>query len=285
MTDCIAVFPAAVTRLTVKSRVSRPSGKLEVVTAEVAGAGSSRDIASSLVLSLLACNGAANLGRLDKVFSQNQDVLSKMTTSELAQRSLGHRAKRRIMRALGPWGVFLQGFIAHPVMVGSIIPSSRFTIAKLLGPVKWDECKLFVEYGPGVGTFCRPVLERLPRDGQLIVIDTNPLYIDYLKATIADSRFVPVLGSAAEVESIVRAHGHDHADYVLSGLPFSTLPSGVGPAIAAATYRVLRPGGAFLVYQFSAKARDFMAKHFKHIDAGFEALNVLPCKLFWGWKD
>ena len=58
-----------------------------------------------------------------------------------------------------------------------------------------------------------------------------------------------------------------------------------GPAIAAATHRVLRPGGAFLVYQFSAKARDFMAKHFARIDAGFEALNILPCKLFWGWKD
>ncbi len=208
-----------------------------------------------------------------------------MTTSELAQRSLGNRAKRRIMRAMGPWGVFLQGFMEHPVMVGSIIPSSRFTITKMLAPVKWNECKLFVEYGPGVGTFCHPVLDRLPRDGMLIVIDTNPLFIDYLKATITDSRFVPVLGSASDVEAIVRAHGHDHADYVLSGLPFSTLPDKVGPAIAAATYRVLRPGGAFLVYQFSAKARDFMAKHFKHIDAAYEPLNVLPCKLFWGWKD
>jgi phospholipid N-methyltransferase len=208
-----------------------------------------------------------------------------MTTSELAQQSLGQRTKRRIKQAMGPWGVFLQGFIEHPVMVGSIIPSSRYTIRKMLGPVDWQTCKLFVEYGPGVGTFCRPVLDKLPRDGQLIVIDTNPLYIDYLKATISDSRFIPVLGSAEDVEAIVQAAGHDHADYVLSGLPFSTLPGGVGPAIAAATYRVLRPGGAFLVYQFSAKARDFMARHFKHIDSGFEALNVLPCKLFWGWKD
>ena len=72
---------------------------------------------------------------------------------------------------------------------------------------------------------------------------------------------------------------------MLSGLPFSTLPSGVGPAIAAATHHVLRPGGAFLVYQFSAKARDFMAKHFTRIDAGFALWNILPCKLFWGWKD
>jgi phospholipid N-methyltransferase len=189
------------------------------------------------------------------------------------------------MRFLGPWGVFFEGFLEHPVMVGSIIPSSRFTIRKMLAPVNWDECKVFVEYGPGVGTFCRPVLERMRRDGLLIVIDTNPLYIDYLRATITDSRFVAVHGSAVDVEDIVLGHGHDHADYVLSGLPFSTLPDGIGPAIAQATYDVLRPGGAFLVYQFSAKARDFMARHFRRIDEGFEALNILPCRLFWGWKE
>ena len=193
-------------------------------------------------------------------------------------------AKARVKRALGQWGVFFRGFVEHPKMVGSIIPSSRYTIRKMLAPVKWDECEVFVEYGPGVGTFCQPVLDRLRRDGMLIVIDTNPLYIDYLRKHYRDSRFHAVLGSAADVEEIVRAHGADHADYVLSGLPFSTLPDGVGPAIAAATHRVLRPGGAFLVYQFSAKARDFMARHFDRIDSGFEPLNVLPCQLFWGWK-
>ena len=208
-----------------------------------------------------------------------------MTSTELAREGLQHRLRRRLMRFLGPWGVFFEGFLEHPVMVGSIIPSSRFTIRKMLAPVNWDECKVFVEYGPGVGTFCRPVLERMRRDGLLIVIDTNPLYIDYLRATITDSRFVAVHGSAADVEDIVFGHGHDHADYVLSGLPFSTLPDGIGPAIAQATYDVLRPGGAFLVYQFSAKARDFMARHFRRIDEGFEALNILPCRLFWGWKE
>ncbi|MGB3739373.1 MAG: methyltransferase domain-containing protein [Pontixanthobacter sp.] len=170
-------------------------------------------------------------------------------------------------------------------MVGSIIPSSRYTIDAMLGPVKWDECRLFVEYGPGVGTFCGPALERLRQDGALIVIDTNPLFIDYLNRSIRDNRFKAVLGSAADVEQIVRDNGHEHADYVLSGLPFSTLPQGVGPAIVAATHRVLRPGGAFLVYQFSARARDYMAKHFRRIDQGFEPRNILPCRLFWGWKE
>jgi phospholipid N-methyltransferase len=169
-------------------------------------------------------------------------------------------------------------------MVGSIIPSSRSTIDKMLEPVNWDECKLFVEYGPGVGTFCRPVLDRLRRDGALIVIDTNPLYIDYLRATIADSRFHAVLGSAEDVEAIVRSIGHDKADYVLSGLPFSTLPDGVGAAIAPATYRGVRSGGAFLTYQFRATARDFTARHFARVETGFAWINIPPCLLAWGWK-
>jgi phospholipid N-methyltransferase len=208
-----------------------------------------------------------------------------MDSSELVEERRGERLKRKFAEALGPAGVFFKGFLEHPRMVGSIIPSSKSTIDKMLAPVNWSECKLFVEYGPGVGTFCRPVLDRLPRDGELIVIDTNPLFIDYLKHTIRDSRFHAVLGSAEDVEEIVRSLGHDHADYVLSGLPFSTLPDGVGPAIAAATHRVVRPGGAFLTYQFSTTARDLTARHFPQVDTGFAWLNIPPCLLAWGWKD
>lgn len=207
-----------------------------------------------------------------------------MAGYELSQERRLSRWKRKVQQFFGPWGVFFQGFLEHPVMVGSIIPSSRFTIRKMLAPVDWEQCRLFVEYGPGVGTFCRPVLDRLRRDGTLIVIDTNPLFIDYLKRTIGDSRFIAVHGSAEDVEAIIRAHGFEHADYVLSGLPFSTLPEGVGPRIAAATHRAIRPGGAFLTYQFSKVARDLTAQYFARVDDGFEWLNILPCRLAWGWK-
>lgn len=225
---------------------------------------------------------ALDCGSLAPTQSSEAFFLSNYNDLAVSPRT---RLRDRMGRLFGQWGVFFRGFVEHPRMVGSIIPSSRFTIRKMLDPVKWEECKLFVEYGPGVGTFCRPVLERLPRDGKLLVIDTNPLYIDYLRRTITDGRFVAVHGSAADVQEIVRAIGYEEADYVLSGLPFSTLPDGVGPAIAQATHDVLRPGGAFLVYQFSAKARDYMVKHFARIEQGFELWNVLPCQLFWGWKD
>ncbi|WP_164118723.1 methyltransferase domain-containing protein [Sphingorhabdus sp. Alg239-R122] len=208
-----------------------------------------------------------------------------MTSSDLAEHSLGHRIKSRITRFFGPWGVFFKGFVKHPVMVGSIIPSSRYTVKKMLAPVDWGNTNLFVEYGPGIGTFCGPVLERMKGDATLLVIDTNEDFIEYLRKTFTDSRFKAVHGSAADVEDIIREHGFEHADYVLSGLPFSTLPGDLGPQIAQKTADVLRPGGAFLVYQFTAAARDFMTPHFRKIDSGYEFWNILPCKLFWGWKE
>lgn len=208
-----------------------------------------------------------------------------MAGYEVTQTRRLTRWKHKLRSFLGPWGVFFQGFIEHPVMVGSIIPSSGYTIRKMLAPVDWERCQLFVEYGPGVGTFCRPVLDQLRRDGTLLVIDTNKLFIDYLNRTITDSRFIAVHGSAEDVEAIIRAHGHEHADYILSGLPFSTLPEGLGPRIAAATHRAIRPGGAFLTYQFSKAAHNLTAQHFDRVDSGFELLNILPCRLAWGWKD
>lgn len=194
-------------------------------------------------------------------------------------------ARRAGRGSKSPHLQFLRGFLKHPVMVGSIIPSSRVLIDKMLKPVDWSATKLFVEYGPGVGTFTRPILDKLGAEAMLIAIDTNPDFIDYLNGDIDDDRFIAVHGSAADVEKIIAAHGFDHADYVLSGLPFSTLPPGVGEAIGAATGRAVRDGGAFLVYQFSPKVRDFIAPHFERIDRGFEWINVPPATLFWAWRD
>lgn len=204
--------------------------------------------------------------------------------NSVANASLRDTIKLRAARIFGAWGVFFKGFLKHPVMVGSIIPSSALTVKKMLEPVKWDECNVFVEYGPGVGTFCRPVLERMKPDATLIVIDLNSDFIDYLGKSIRDSRFYPIHGSAADVQKILQDLGHEKADYILSGLPFSTLPNQLGPKIAKETYDALRPGGAFLVYQFVKRARDFMTPHFDRIDNGYCLWNILPCHLFWGWK-
>ena len=195
------------------------------------------------------------------------------------------RLERRDRRSPSPQWQFLRGFIKHPKMVGSIIPSSRILINKMLDPVDWANTRLFVEYGPGVGTFTRPILDMLGPEATLVTIDTNPDFTAYLKESTDDPRLVAVSGSAADVEKILADRGLGKADYVLSGLPFSTLPPGIGDAIAKATSRVIRPGGAFLIYQFSPKVRDFIAPFFERIERGFEWVNVPPATLFWAYRE
>jgi phospholipid N-methyltransferase len=193
--------------------------------------------------------------------------------------------RRAAHRTPSPKLQFLRGFLKNPVMVGSIIPTSRVVIDKMLAPVDWEKVHLFVEYGPGVGTFTRPILDQLGPDATLLTIDTNPDFTKFLKKSIDDERLVAVTGSATDVEKILADRGFAHADYVLSGLPFSTLPPGVGQAIGEATAKVIRPGGAFLVYQFSPKVREFIKPWFDRIERGFEWINVPPATLFWAYKD
>lgn len=201
-----------------------------------------------------------------------------------AEHAQTDRALRR-RAADGPLWQFLRGFLKHPVMVGSVIPSSKVLIEKMLEPVDWSATKLFVEYGPGVGTFTQHILERLAPDATLLTIDTNPDFTAYLNSKFTDSRLEAVTGSADNVRRILAERGFDNADYILSGLPFSTLPPGIGPKIAAETAAALRSGGAFLVYQFSPKVREYLAPHFERIDKGFEWVNIPPATLFWAWKD
>jgi phospholipid N-methyltransferase len=206
------------------------------------------------------------------------------TSSARTLKSPRRLERRRDRRSNSERWQFLRGFLKNPVMVGSIIPSSRVLIDKMLEPVDWANTRLFVEYGPGVGTFTRPVLERLGPDAHLVTIDTNADFTRYLREQIDDPRLIPVTGSAADVETILADRKLDAADYVLSGLPFSTLPPGVGNAIAEATSKVIRPGGAFLVYQFSPKVLDFIKPHFAPIKRGFEWINVPPATLFWAYN-
>lgn len=206
-----------------------------------------------------------------------------MTGNQLARESKSRLIKGGT-RLLGPLGVFMRGFLAHPQMVGALFPSSRSTVDAMLARVDWANCRLFVEYGPGVGTFTLPVLDRLPPGGKLLAIDTNPAFVEHLRATIDDPRFRVVLGSAADVEAIVRAERHEGADHVLSGLPISTIPESVADAIVAASYRVLKPGGSFMTYQYRKLARELTEKHFQRVDRSIVWSNIPPNQLAWGWK-
>ena len=181
----------------------------------------------------------------------------------------------------GRFLLFARNFFRHPLMLGSIVPSSRFLIRELLHPVDWARARVIVEYGPGVGDITAEVLRRMRPDALLIAIERNADFVSYLRGALTDPRLRVVEGSAEWVDDILARFGHQQADYIISGIPFSTIPAPLRERILRKTRAVLAPGGAFLVYQFSARVFEDLKRIFGYVGRKFEPLNVLPAHLFF----
>jgi phospholipid N-methyltransferase len=204
-----------------------------------------------------------------------------MSTSEGSPMSHDHRTPR----GSGSAWLFALNFFRHPKMLGSIVPSSRFLIRQLLEPVDWGQARVIVEYGPGVGVITTEVLRRMGPDTVLIAIETNPDFVSYLRDSIKDERLHVVEGSAESVDEILRRYGQSNASYIISGIPFSTIPAPVRERILLKTCEVLKPGGSFLVYQFSSRVLQDLQRIFRYVRRKFEPLNVLPAHLFFCQPD
>lgn len=178
------------------------------------------------------------------------------------------------------WVLFAKNFFRHPKMLGSLIPSSRFLIERLLKQIDWSQARVIVEYGPGVGTFTGEMLRLMRPDAILIAVETNPEFVHFLHRSYSDPRLRVVQESAAEVEKLLAELGISGVDYVLSGIPLSTIPDRERVEILQSTQRVLLPEGVFLVYQFSPKVLPDLQRIFSRVTRSFEPLNVLPAQVF-----
>jgi phospholipid N-methyltransferase len=176
--------------------------------------------------------------------------------------------------------LFARNFVRHPRMLGSIIPSSRFLIKQVLEPIDWERARVIVEYGPGVGNITAEILRHMRPDGHVLAIETNRDFVHYLQSALPDPRLHLVQGSAADVDTILAAHGWGAASYIISGIPFSTMPDTLRTAIVRKSRAVLEPGGAFLVYQFSSRVLPDLQRTFEVVKRGFQPFNVLPAHLF-----
>jgi phospholipid N-methyltransferase len=177
--------------------------------------------------------------------------------------------------------LFSRNFIKHPRMLGSLIPSSRFLVNRLLSQVDWGRAATIVEYGPGVGTFTAEILRRLRPNSSVLAIDTNRDFARYLARTLRDDRLHVIQGSAADAQENLRERGLARADYVISGIPYSTMDPVVRQQILRTTHEVLHPDGAFLVYQFTRAVLPYLRQVFPHVHQEFEPRNIMPARLFY----
>ena len=63
--------------------------------------------------------------------------------------------------------LFAKNFVKYPKLLGSVVPSSPFLVNHLLSFINWEQARVIVEYGPGVGTITGEILKRMRADAVL----------------------------------------------------------------------------------------------------------------------
>jgi phospholipid N-methyltransferase len=180
-----------------------------------------------------------------------------------------------------PFLLFAKNFLQHPRMLGSVIPSSRFLIQRILDRIDWINARVVVEYGPGVGNVSQQLLRRLRPDGRLIVIEMNEDFVALLRERIHDPRISVVHGSAANIRQILRDLHIDRADYIISGIPYSTIPVPLRRRILRESRAMTLEGGEVIVYQFMRSIERHLHDCFDEVEPDFEALNLPPARVWY----
>ena len=223
----------------------------------------------TLVSGLNAEVAGARRATLRKYSRLDMETLQKAVVS----RSPAFRSARQIL-------LFARNFLKYPQMLGSVIPSSPFLVNQLLARFDWERASVVVEYGPGIGNITCEILKRMRPDAVLVAIELNPDFVRFLREEIDDPRLRVVEGSALDIRETLARLNLPMADYVISGIPFSTLPDQSRSDILRESREMLRSDGAMLVYQFRRTVLPHLKRHFGSVQEDFAFLNILPARIF-----
>lgn len=174
---------------------------------------------------------------------------------------------------------FLMQYITHPRSTGAILPSSKKLSKKMIEEVNFSKCKCkcIVELGPGTGVFTEELLKRKKEDTKIILIENNETFYNILKDKYGNIKNVHIINDSAEkIDYYIRKHNVINVDYILSGLPFASLPREVSETILDKSKNVLGNKGEFITFQYTKLKLSLINEYFKNIKIKRELLNIPP---------
>ncbi|MCI8371622.1 MAG: methyltransferase domain-containing protein [Lachnospiraceae bacterium] len=143
--------------------------------------------------------------------------------------------------------------------------------------IDFAAARCIVEFGPGTGSFTKELIKRKKRETLLFLIEQNAEFCRQLREQYGKKINVHVIqGSAEHVETFLKKFGLTHADYIVSGLPFTTLPKEVSTKIFISTQQVLGKKGSFITFQYSMVKQKLFKKYFELVGCQRELRNIPP---------
>ena len=168
--------------------------------------------------------------------------------------------------------------------IGSVTPSSRYLIDRMVKASELDDAKVIVEYGPAEGVITKVILRKMRPDAKLIAVEYNEGFYAGLCERVKDPRFVPVRGDVREIDQILAAHGVTKVDRIISGVPFALFSGRERHEILTKTSSHLNPGGRFVAFGYTTHLIPMLKDYFSDVDIQFEVRNLPPSFIFTALK-
>ncbi|MEK4418816.1 class I SAM-dependent methyltransferase [Bacillus sp. FSL K6-0268] len=138
-----------------------------------------------------------------------------------------------------------------------------------------------VEYGPGTGVFTEKLLKKRNLNITLLLVENNREFYLILKEKFATKKNVFIVwGAAKNTDEYLKDFTIPYADYIVSGIPFASLPQHISDEILFTTTKVLKTEGVFITFQYTKFKTKFLKQFFSKIDVKWELRNVPPAYVF-----
>ncbi len=134
-----------------------------------------------------------------------------------------------------------------------------------------------VEFGVGTGVYTEEILKRLHPEGTFLAFEIEPDLASSAAARLKDPRLRVINDSAEHVDDYLKGA---KADYIVSSVPFTSLPADVRQSLLEAARGALAPNGQMLVLQYSTTVLPYLERTFAKIRRRFSPLNIPPAFLF-----
>ena len=172
---------------------------------------------------------------------------------------------------------FIKQYITKPRSVGAILPSSNNLARKMISYINFDKARYIVEYGPGTGVFTDEMLKKRKEDTLVLLLECNTKFYKQLKQKYSHEPNLLIINDSAEhLEKYLLAHNIPQVDYIISGLPFASLPPEVSSNILTQTKKYLSLEGRFITFQYTLLKKDFIGAYFDDIKITKEVRNIPP---------
>lgn len=185
------------------------------------------------------------------------------------------------MNAISALTAATREFFQNPDSVGSAFPATSHMVRRTLDPIDWSQIDVFVEFGPGTGRFTFEALARMKAGTKLLAIEPGVAFVEHLQTSVDDERLIVVRGAAQEIRDILKSHGVQQADCILSGLPFSTIDRADAMKIAEYSRLSLASNGLFVAYQMRRHIERYLLGRFEIERKGLALWNIPPCHIYW----